>query len=79
MNGSIDEGSVAAALYCCDEHCLIKGKWQLCANEQVTDKERDNIRQQIATAATKLLHAPETHAASLRYLVGLTSSGDDKV
>lgn len=46
---------------------------------QVTDSERENIRQQIAGAATKLLQAPESHAASLRYLVGLTSSGDDKV
>ena len=46
---------------------------------QVSDVERESIRQQIATTATKLLQAPETHAASLRYLVSLTSSSDDKV
>lgn len=46
---------------------------------QVTAADRGSIRQQIALAATKLLNAPETHGPSLRFLVQLSASDDDKV
>ena len=46
---------------------------------QVTEAERQQVRQQMAVAATKLLQSPEATAPSLRFLAGLTSGGDDQV